>query len=394
MPPRQPTFFDPNSPDEQASPLPSAPLLQLSAQSVLQPPLSRRGTGPGLILLLPGQIEPSKREKKPLDPEPVQKWAEEGFAVVAITAPTAPIQDVITDAVEALKAHGTVDVKDRIGIISYGLAQEAFHAQLPPEVVCIASFSTPVPAQSHIPAYFHTCSTTEGYSDGGKSTVSAYPNTGPHFVLPSSAHYDAPSAGIAHTRNLVFLKKHLGGPQFDLEAIWEEHAYWEFERRSVAQTMATMVAEPYVNHVPTMTGGMGREALTNFYRDHFIFCNPPDTVLRPLSRTVGPDRVVDEFIFSCTHTTHIPWLLPNIPPTNVELAIPMLGVINIRGDRLYHEHIWWDQGTALRQVGLLPTHVPGPGGNMLRLPVAGSECARLLVDETDGRSNEMIKNQE
>jgi carboxymethylenebutenolidase len=68
----------------------------------------------------------------------------------------------------------------------------------------------------------------------------------------------------------------------------------------------------------------------------------------------------------------------------------MLGVINIRGDRLYHEHIWWDQGTALRQAGLLPTHLPGPQGQLLRLPVAGAECARLLADETDGRSNEMI----
>lgn len=98
----------------------------------------------------------------------------------------------------------------------------------------------------------------------------------------------------------------------------------------------------------------------------------------------------DEFIFSCTHTSHIPWLLPGIPPTQKKLTIPMLGVINFRGDRLYHEHIWWDQGTALRQAGVLPTHLPGPQG-MVRLPVAGADCARLLADEADGRSNEMIE---
>ncbi|KJK88070.1 hypothetical protein H633G_08065 [Metarhizium anisopliae BRIP 53284] len=388
--PDLPAFYDPASPNEQAPPLPSAPLQELSPEAVLQPPLSRRGTGPGLILLLPENIERTRRKDKPLDPEPIQKWAEEGFAVVGITAPATAIQ-AITDAVEALKKHDKVDTKDKIGIIIYDSPQPALTYRLAPEIACIATFTEPFPSQSHIPTYFHTSNTPEDYAKTNNVTVSTYPNTQKHFILPGSATYKPPAASIAHSRNLVFLKKHVGGPVFDIEAIWEEHTYWEFERRSVAQTMATMVAEPYVNNVPTMTGGMGRAALTNFYRDHFIFCNPPDTALEPVSRTIGPDRVVDEFIFSCTHTLHIPWLVPNIPPTNVKLAIPMLGVINFRGDRLYHEHIWWDQGTVLRQLGLLPTHVPGPEGKMLRLPVAGAECARLLADETDGKSNEMIE---
>lgn len=69
-----------------------------------------------------------------------------------------------------------------------------------------------------------------------------------------------------------------------------------------------MVAEPYVNHIPTMVGGTGRESLTAFYRDHFIFANPPDTKMHTVSRTVGIDRVIDEFIFECTHTTEWEWL--------------------------------------------------------------------------------------
>jgi carboxymethylenebutenolidase len=68
----------------------------------------------------------------------------------------------------------------------------------------------------------------------------------------------------------------------------------------------------------------------------------------------------------------------------------MVAVVNIRGDRLYHEHIWWDQGTALRQAGVLPTHVDTPDGRKLKLPVAGVECARLLLHEKGERSNEMI----
>jgi hypothetical protein len=57
-----------------------------------------------------------------------------------------------------------------------------------------------------------------------------------------------------------------------------------------------------------MTGGIGRKALTNFYRDHFILNNPEDTQLELVSRTVGVDRVIDEFIFCFTHDKVIDWL--------------------------------------------------------------------------------------
>ena len=51
----------------------------------------------------------------------------------------------------------------------------------------------------------------------------------------------------------MHLKKYIRGADFDLEAIWEEHTYFEFADRSAAKTMGTMVQEPYVNHVPTVS---------------------------------------------------------------------------------------------------------------------------------------------
>jgi carboxymethylenebutenolidase len=44
-------------------------------------------------------------------------------------------------------------------------------------------------------------------------------------------------------------------PDDDLVALWEAHTRTEFETRDVDGTMAGMVAQPYVNHIPTMTGG-------------------------------------------------------------------------------------------------------------------------------------------
>lgn len=75
----------------------------------------------------------------------------------------------------------------------------------------------------------------------------------PGWIFPAHEDYHKRSAGIAHTRSLGFLKKELDGPWFDLEAIWEEHTLYEFGERDVGKTMATMVEEPYVNHIPTMT---------------------------------------------------------------------------------------------------------------------------------------------
>lgn len=57
-----------------------------------------------------------------------------------------------------------------------------------------------------------------------------------------------------------------------------------------------------------MTGGIGRKRLTDFYTNHFIWNNPDDTVLELISRTVGVDRIVDEFIFVFTHTKEVDWL--------------------------------------------------------------------------------------
>jgi carboxymethylenebutenolidase len=221
------------------------------------------------------------------------------------------------------------------------------------------------------------------------------------WILPSDSAYHAQSASVAHTRSLTFLKPLLNGPFFDLEGIWDEHCLYEFELRDVDKTMATMVAEPYVNHIPTMTGGIGKERLTAFYTNHFIFSNPDDTMLDLVSRTVGTDRVIDEFVFKFTHDRQIDWLLPGIPPTGKVLEIPFTSIVAMRGDCLCHEHISWDQGTALRQAGLLPEWVPfpylvdgseaGQGKRFeVRLPVAGVETSRKLVDEGAVESNGLM----
>ena len=162
-------------------------------------------------------------------------------------------------------------------------------------------------------------------------------------------------------------------PDHDLVELWEAHCRYEFETRDVDATMQTMVANPYVNHIPTMTGGVGHDQLKRFYKYHFIGGNPPDTELVPISRTVGTDQVVDEMLFKFTHTSEVDWMIPGVKPTGKRVEIPLVAVVHFVDGKVAHEHIYWDQASVLVQVGLL---------NPVGLPVAGVETALKVVDTT------------
>ena len=128
----------------------------------------------------------------------------------------------------------------------------------------------------------------------------------------------------------------LSHEQQAMEKLWEEHMASEFKSKSAEAAINTMVERPSVNHVPVMTGGVGRKQLTHFYDNYFIPQMPPDTQISPVSRTIGHDRLVDEFVFKFTHTLQMDWLLPGVPPTNkpVEVATGDRGPIPGRQDGL------------------------------------------------------------
>ena len=157
----------------------------------------------------------------------------------------------------------------------------------------------------------------------------------------------------------------------DLSRLWEEHTRHEFATRDTEATLATMVEDAYVNHIPVLTGGFGKPALRHFYASDFIPSMPPDTTLTPISRTVGENQLVDEMIFSFTHTQEMPWMLPGIAPTNRRVEVPLVAIVQFREGKLAHEHIYWDQASVLKQIGLLTDP---------KLPVCGAETARKVVD--------------
>jgi carboxymethylenebutenolidase len=166
--------------------------------------------------------------------------------------------------------------------------------------------------------------------------------------------------------NLTPAQKHLS-------QLWEEHMRYEFSTRDTEDTLATMVEDAYVNHIPVLTGGVGWDELREFYSKRFIPQMPPDTEMTPVSRTIGEDQLVDEMVFKFTHTIRMDWMLPGIPPTGKRVEVPLVAIVRFREGKLAHEHIYWDQASVLVQLGLIET---------AKLPVAGAESAQKVLDPT------------
>jgi carboxymethylenebutenolidase len=173
-------------------------------------------------------------------------------------------------------------------------------------------------------------------------------------------------------------------PQQTLGQLWEDHVRYEFSTRNTEDTLATMVDDAYVNHIPVLTGGVGKDELREFYSKRFIPQMPPDTEMIPVSRTIGNDQLVDEMVFKFTHTIRMDWMLPGVAPTGKRVEVPLAAIVRFREGKLAHEHIYWDQASVLVQIGLI---------DAAKLPVAGVKSARKVLDPKLP-ANELMKRAE
>lgn len=265
-------------------------------------PLSRKGHGPGLIILAPPP-PPAQDNNNPTTssteiqngiPSLRMKWAEEGYCVAqiqphAFSSSASSSSSVLQIAVQALQACAECEPKEKMGIVCYdfdlwfSLTHAAASTALPEQIVVAAIYAHisqyqhlvsshhPPPTNGSsgkgskgvLPTIYHLAGTTSSSATTPpKAAAAAPPNSKIYeypsmetssFAVPFSEEFDYATEAVSHSRNLAFVKKVMGGPYFDLELLWEEHTFYEFGERSVENTMATMVEEPYVNHVPTVS---------------------------------------------------------------------------------------------------------------------------------------------
>jgi carboxymethylenebutenolidase len=119
-----------------------------------------------------------------------------------------------------------------------------------------------------------------------------------------------------------------------------------------------------------------------FYGDHFIGKWPEDIEITPVSRTVGAEQVVDELVLAFTHDIEMPQLLPGVAPTGRHVKLAFCVVVGFEDGKVHHEHIYWDQGSLLAQIGLI---------DPAQLPVTGAEQAETVLDPRASSLNELIR---
>ena len=138
-----------------------------------------------------------------------------------------------------------------------------------------------------------------------------------------------------------------------IEAVWAEHIRHEFVTLDVEATLATMVDDAAVNHVPVNSGGKGKAELRAFYRDVFIGSWPNDLQMTSTNRVLGNDQLVEEDHLRFTHKNRMDWFLPGVPATHRVVDVDFVVVVQFRDGKLACERIYWDHATVLRQTGLL-----------------------------------------
>jgi len=320
------------------------------------------GSGPALLMLADADLSAAQIE------EWCRRLAEDGYAVAAPASGG--------DVLAARLALGPwLEAAARTGAIGFGSGAALAWRLAAQGLVDTVAVYGPVTGAVGCPAVVHLAG-VEGAAArppaSGLLRVYHYPDCRPGFADPLHVDHAPHEASVAHSRSLGTLRPVLG-PFYDLGRLFQDHLRQEFIAHDADATMATMVAQPYVNHVPTMTGGVGHDMLKRFYKYHFIPHLPTNRQTTLLSETVGPDTVVLELVTRFTHDAEIDYLLPGILPSGKRLEVATVVVAKFRGDKLYHEHIYWDQASLLVQLGLLD-----PAG----LPVAGVEVARKMLDQS------------
>ncbi|MFE2584841.1 hypothetical protein [Streptomyces sp. NPDC059378] len=161
--------------------------------------------------------------------------------------------------------------------------------------------------------------------------------------------------------------------QEEMVTLWEQHTAYEFVIKDADLAVSTMVEDASVMHLPTMSGGFGKDYLRGYYRDVFIPGIPQNTTMETADRSVGSDFIVEEIIMRMSHDQEIPFLLPGLAATGRSIELPLVVVVKFRDDLMESERIYWDQAALLAQVGLIAAE---------DLPMANvTEAPRFLRDK-------------
>ncbi|KIW05527.1 hypothetical protein, variant [Verruconis gallopava] len=336
-------------------------------------------------------------EDEEFDETTIQHWKDEGFDVTYL-----PMNGGGKPYVQELKRLADdLELGEAYALVAYGdaatICLDVATKPMPHccALICYYPTSIPHPTAKYPSSLNLTIHLTHSQGFVPSFPVYLYSGVEPGFAEHDLDEFNRVSASLAWSRSLAAVRRGFKKDISEhLERTNETFKTLSLKHRDAAGTVGMMVQDsPYVNHVPTMTGGIGKRALYHFYHDFFIPGNPPSLRVQLVSRTVGVNRVVDEFVVSFKHTVEMPWILPGVPPTNKTVSIAIVSIVTVRGGKLEHEHVYWDQASVLQQIGALSAdNVPQAlkSKGCKKLPIVGVEGTKKVLDVDKLPSNELI----
>ena len=202
---------------------------QATLSSIVSP--TPKGKGPGLLLVDDSCHEGYLHKA-------AQNFSEEGYCVSTLALPSLTnkelLQELLLGNIEKLKKHQ--DQAGKVGVIFYmnSLSLELLGASVG-SCKCTVIYSQSAPVSTS-PLELSSDSiishqTTENKNNGSMTNF-VYADQKTRFFDSNSNNYDKPSASIAYSRTLDFLKRKIG-PIYDLQKLWEQHTMFEFSDRDV-----------------------------------------------------------------------------------------------------------------------------------------------------------------
>jgi carboxymethylenebutenolidase len=152
--------------------------------------------------------------------------------------------------------------------------------------------------------------------------------------------------------------------------VWQQHTYSEFVMRDAQAALNTMSDNPYVLMVPIVVGGQGRDGVYNYYHDYFLAQLPADIAAVPISQVISGNILAEEAVYSFTHDQVMDWMIPGVPATGKRVEVAVVGFIKFEDGKVASEHLYWDHGSVLAQLGII---------DPATVPVKGAESARTLL---------------
>lgn len=159
--------------------------------------------------------------------------------------------------------------------------------------------------------------------------------------------------------------------------VWQEHGRCEFGLKDPDATIATMGANPYIMMVGLGRLVSGRDEVYSFYKHDFLPNIPADSSMELAQRFFTKDHIIDEFVVRFTHDIEMPWKAPGVAPTGRKVELTMVVIVGFEGDKVGYEHLIWDHGSLLSQLGVITN------------PVAtiGIPSASMVLDLTSRAKN-------